>query len=265
MPLSTDPWFTEGDPFAQWPGDEEGLSAADLAALEKAAAPLGGTSKVYTETQAAPAPSSATKPAATASGTKVARDSVHTPLTVAAAIQVLAVTFRLVAQTEPFFGQLVFAAAQCGLETAQFKALYGYNLGNLSWNISWLPETKTPLYWESTTDKGWKGAVFQNAAIGGVAYWRLMRSKTWRHVLAIAGRERYEDAAEAAVRAGYAAPEALASYKANVPALAKAYAPIVSKARPGLRRAMPSAAVAGAAGLVLVGGAAAVAYKFRNR
>lgn len=263
MPISTDPWFTEGDPFAKWPGDEEGLSAEDIAALEQAAAKVGGggggVTKTYTQSKTAPASS----PASTAK--QVPKASALTPMSPADAIKVLAVTFRIVAHTDPFFGQLVFAAAQCGLETGQFQALYGYNFGNLSHGISWLPETKTPTFWESSIDKGWRGALFADPATGGIAYWRLMRSKTWRHVLAIAGRERYEDAAIAAVQAGYAAQTALPSYRSNIPALAKAYAPIVEKQVPGLRRAMGSGVVAGAAGAGLLLGAAGVAWKFRNR
>lgn len=259
MPLSTDPWFTEGDPFATWPGDTEGLGSEDVAALEELAAKVAGTgAKTVTVTDVKAGPSAPTTQAKAASGKVVDKAAARTPMKLEDAIRVLALTFRMVARVKPFFGQLVFAASQCALETGQFQLMYGYNFGNLMW------VGQTPTYW--LAEKGtWKGANWSDPARAGIAYWQLMRSKTFRHVLAIAGRERYEDAAIAAVQAGYAAAASLPSYRDSIPKFAKAYGPVIQKQEPGLQRAMPSGVVAAAGGLALFGAAAGVAYKFRNR
>lgn len=258
-----DPWFSYGDPFVKWPGDDEGLDVAALTELANYGTGGVPSGKSTTTTVAT---GGGTKPPATATGSKlVPKDGARTPMNPDDAIRVLASTFRFVARVRPFFGQVVFAAAQCGLETGQFQSMYGWNFGNLSWGIPWLPESQTPTYWQSTIDKGWKGALFADPAVAGVAYWKLMRSKTWRHVLAIAGRERYEDAAIAAVRAGYAAPSALASYQSAIPQLAAAYAPRVSKMVPGLPRVMGSPVIAGVAGGAAVAGALGGAWLLRKR
>lgn len=187
---------------------------------------------------------------------------VPTPLTIDQAASIFAIAFRLVFKVQPLMGQIVFALGQCALETGNFKGTRNWNFGGISSDGSsdyWLPSAdlgpNQPKYFKS----------FPTAVDGAAAYWRLLGGKGFRHVLAIAARERYDDAAAAVVAAGWCLPKAecTANYQGSMKR-APEYTKAVYKNVGGLRRVMGSPLGAGIGGSVAAIAAAATAYANRR-